>query len=175
MKKFFSRSAAMLMASAIISTAGISAAAETTKKGVIPSVEYSPVIYTVDDYLLAVKKTACSNEEIRSATEAAENYVPYVDNSKLKYFPKIRSQIGPTCIVWGSVYYQFTHQVNRALDREATDATTMNPVFTYNLYTNGSWKHPEELLNTAALHCRWFLTTAISNHGTQAMRSGAKL
>ncbi len=145
--------ALLVTASALTSVPALQAAAaeapSASKDGVIPSAEYSPVIYTTDDYLLAVQKTARTNEEVQSVRKAIDNYVPAVDNSKLKYFPKIRNQKGPTCIVWGSVYYQFTHQVNRALDREATDAATMNPVFTYNLYNYGTWRHPEDLLHTA--------------------------
>ena len=106
-------------------------------------------IYTLDDYLLSVKKNFLTAKEVSEALAAAENYVPYVDNSKLKYFPKIDSQgsIG-SCVSWSVVYYQFTHEINKALDRAATPETTMQPMFIYNMYIGcNQGRHLEGLLN----------------------------
>ncbi len=129
----------LLAASAVVSAAftGITAsAAESTERiEVVPAIEYKATIFTLDDYILAVKRTAHTNEEIKQALAAAENYVPSVDNSKLKYFPEIGNQgsIG-SCVAWSGVYYQFTHEVNKALDRAASKETTFQPMFIYNLY-----------------------------------------
>ena len=138
-----------VISSAVGTGAAFSAAAaeNTAKVGVIPSVEYADTIYSLDDYITALRKTARSTDELKQALAAAENYVPYVDNSQLKYFPEIRNQSGPTCVVWGAVYYQFTHQINKALDRAASDAATFNPTFIYNLYTGARVSHLEEILN----------------------------
>ena len=154
MKKLFGKLLTGLLATATITSAAVtgtalsaSAAGNTTKVGVIPSPEYANTIVTLDDYITALRKTPRSADELKQAIAAAENYVPAVDNSELKYFPEIREQIGGTCVVWGAVYYQFTHQINKMLDRAANDAATFNPTFIYNLYVGASNKHLEEILN----------------------------
>jgi len=45
------------------------------------------------------------------------------------------------------IYYQFTHEVNKALDRAATDETTFQPMFLYNIYNGcNQARHIENLL-----------------------------
>lgn len=43
----------------------------------------------------------------------------YVDNSILKYFPPIISQIGGSCAQASTIGYMFTYEMNRLLDRSA--------------------------------------------------------
>ncbi len=158
MKKLFRKITSSLLGAAVAAAVGVSTsafAAQTTdgasadKIGTFRTIGHRDMIYTLDDYLLSVKKNFISNDEIRAAVTAAENYVPYVDNSKLKYFPKIDSQgsIG-SCVSWSVVYYQFTHEVNKALDRAADKTTTMQPMFIYNMYIGcNAPRHLEGLLN----------------------------
>lgn len=160
MKKLFRKITSSLLGAAVAASAAVGVstsafAAQTTdgasadKIGTFRTIGHRDMIYTLDDYLLSVKKNFISNDEIRAAVTAAENYVPYVDNSKLKYFPKIDSQgsIG-SCVSWSVVYYQFTHEVNKALDRAADKTTTMQPMFIYNMYIGcNAPRHLEGLLN----------------------------
>ena len=142
MKKLIGKITAAVLASVMsLSAAAISTSAANPETiEVMPQMGYANTIYTLDDYVMAMKRTATCSDDIKAATAAAENYVPYVDNSKKKYFPKIGDQgaIG-SCVAWSCIYYQFTYQINRALDREATDETTCQPMFIYNLY-NGCGK-----------------------------------
>ena len=67
-----------------------------------------------------------------------------VDNSKSEYFPKVTSQWGGSCMIYASVYYQFTYTYNK-LNQIATDYDTLfSPRFTYNIHNmtdsnNGTW------------------------------------
>ncbi len=137
MKKLFRKITAALLVSAVTLSAGAlgtsAAAGETVE--VVPHMGYPNTVYTMDDYLIALKRTAPSSEDLKAALDAAQNYVSAVDNSKSKYFPKIGNQGGVgSCVAWSCVYYQFTNAVNKALDREATDDATFQPMFIYNMY-----------------------------------------
>ena len=157
MKKLWKRVSAALMAAATMAGAVLTGGSAVTANAVendkiaeYPTIGYNDMIYTLDDYKLAVKRRFLTNEEVKEALNAADNYVPYVDNSKLKYFPKIDSQgsIG-SCVSWSVVYYQFTHEVNKALDRAATPETTMQPMFIYNMYIGcNKGRHLEGLVNS---------------------------
>lgn len=50
---------------------------------------------------------------------AKETVPPYIDNSKLKYFPPVINQIGGSCAQAANVGYMFTYEMNRLLDRAA--------------------------------------------------------
>ncbi len=124
------------------------AAPSAEKVGTLPTLGYEEMIYSLEDYILALKRTYINNDELKQALAAAERNDSYVDNSKLKYFPKIGDQgsIG-SCVAWSCIYYQFTHEVNKALDRAATDETTFQPMFLYNIYNGcNQARHIENLL-----------------------------
>lgn len=62
-----------------------------------------------------------------------------VDNSTLKYFPKIANQgsIG-SCTAWATVYYQFSYAVNKALNRDGKlEENTFSPMWVYNMINEG--------------------------------------
>ena len=146
-------SAAVTEASELTDTApqtefAMGAAPSAEKVGTLPTLGYEEMIYSLEDYILALKRTYINNDELKQALAAAERNDSYVDNSKLKYFPKIGDQgsIG-SCVAWSCIYYQFTHEVNKALDRAATDETTFQPMFLYNIYNGcNQARHIENLL-----------------------------
>ena len=149
MKHVLKKLTASLLTTAVLaSSAAAGSIAVSAKTAEYPTIGYDNTICSLDDYKLAVKRRFISVEERNEALAAADRKDAYVDNSKLKYFPKIGDQnpLG-TCVAFSCVYYQFTHEVNKALDRAATDSTTMQPMFIYNLY-NGCNKprHIEGLL-----------------------------
>ena len=146
-------SAAVAEASELTDTAPqtefvMGAAPSAEKVGTLPTLGYEEMIYSLEDYILALKRTYINNDELKQALAAAERNDSYVDNSKLKYFPKIGDQgsVG-SCVAWSCIYYQFTHEVNKALDRAATDETTFQPMFLYNIYNGcNQARHIENLL-----------------------------
>lgn len=190
MAKRFRKILASLLASTVIASAGVTGASaaksaqtqapeapasvsepqaapqtvNVAKEVEIPSVHYRYRITNYDDYIAAVKATGASNQAIKETIRNAENYVDYVDNSKLKYFPEVDSQGGVgSCCSWSVVYYQFTHAVNKMLDRAATRETTFQPVFVHNLFAGGSYRGDmawviSEILNTAG--CATFSTVS---------------
>lgn len=62
-----------------------------------------------------------------------------VDNSKLKYFPKIFDQKGGSCAQSSGIRYLFTYEMNRLLDRDAqaSDANTFSYFYTWNFLNDG--------------------------------------
>ncbi len=62
----------------------------------------------------------------------------FVDNSNTKYFPEIGNQgsLG-TCAFWSNIYYQFSYEMNRARDVEASYETSYSPTFAYNILNHG--------------------------------------
>ncbi len=62
-----------------------------------------------------------------------------VDNSKLKYFPKIADQGSlNSCTAWATVYYQFSYTVNKQLKRDGKlDENTFSPTWVYNMINEG--------------------------------------
>ncbi len=84
---------------------------------------------------------ATSNSNIISNNELVGAMPTSVDNSKLKYFPPIRSQgnIG-SCAAFSSVYYQFTYMNALARDWDAKnsdDSKRFSPKWTYNMINDG--------------------------------------
>ena len=63
---------------------------------------------------------------------AQENIPDGVDNSKLIYFPPLISQIGGSCAQASYIGYMFTYEMNRLLNRNASE--TKDNQFSY-LYT----------------------------------------
>ena len=68
-------------------------------------------------------------DEVRAIRAAAASWAPLkplegslpasVDNSKLKYFPKVFDQKGGSCAQSSGIRYLFTYEMNRLLDRDA--------------------------------------------------------
>lgn len=90
------------------------------------------VISTKEDYLKYTQKSF-SKPLIKSSVLPKS-----VDNSNTKYFPEIGNQgsLG-TCVLWAQVYYQFTYEMNRARDAEASYETSYSPTFVYNIINHG--------------------------------------
>lgn len=53
---------------------------------------------------------------------SGQNLPPYVDNSANKYFPPIIDQNGGSCAQASSIGYVFTYEMNRLLDRDASES-----------------------------------------------------
>ena len=105
----------------------------------IPSKMYGIKISDTNEYINAVARTTSSQEELQCVKDAVKNYVPYVDNSKDPYFPKIGDQgTINSCGAWSAVYYQFTHEMNRVLKRTTTAENSFQPLFVYNLVVSGN-------------------------------------
>ncbi len=69
---------------------------------------------------------------------ATDGLPDVVDNSKSKYFPAILSQGDQgSCVAWAQAYYQFTYEMNKALDRESTSENCFSPSFVYNMSNYG--------------------------------------
>lgn len=69
----------------------------------------------------------------------AEGLPSSVDNSTLKYFPPVFNQIGGSCAQASSVGYLFTYEMNRLLDRDASEsaANRYSYLYTWNLINYG--------------------------------------
>ncbi|MEE1218355.1 MAG: C1 family peptidase [Ruminococcus sp.] len=61
-----------------------------------------------------------------------------VDNSKSIYFPEIGDQgnLG-SCLFWANVYYQYTYEMNKAMNIPTTSENTFSPQWSYNVVTAG--------------------------------------
>ncbi len=83
------------------------------------------------------------------------NFPKFVDNSKEKYFPEIKSQeeVG-SCNAWALCYYAFTYEYCRANDLTATSDNYMSPAFPYcqvkhnNVNGSSSEEHLVNILKT---------------------------
>lgn len=61
-----------------------------------------------------------------------------VDLSESSYFPPIANQgLTNSCVGWAQAYYQFSYEVNKMLDREATVENSFSPKWVYNLSNAG--------------------------------------
>lgn len=88
-------------------------------------------------------------DEVRAIRAAAASWAPSkplegslpasVDNSKLKYFPKVFDQKGGSCAQSSGIRYLFTYEMNRLLDRDAqaSDANTFSYFYTWNFLNDG--------------------------------------
>lgn len=88
-------------------------------------------------------------DEVRAIRAAAAAWTPSkplegslpasVDNSKLKYFPKVFDQKGGSCAQSSGIRYLFTYEMNRLLDRDAqaSDANTFSYFYTWNFLNDG--------------------------------------
>jgi len=62
-----------------------------------------------------------------------------VDNSKLKYFPPVFTQIGGSCAQASNVGYMFTYEINRLLDRSAdVAANRFSYLYAWNFINGGT-------------------------------------
>ena len=88
-------------------------------------------------------------DEVRAIRAASAAWTPSkplegslpasVDNSKLKYFPKVFDQKGGSCAQSSGIRYLFTYEMNRLLDRDAqaSDANTFSYFYTWNFLNDG--------------------------------------
>lgn len=61
-----------------------------------------------------------------------------IDNSRTKYFPAVFNQIGNSCSQASSIGYLFTYEMNRLLDRDASQAeNTFSYFYTWNFLNDG--------------------------------------
>lgn len=72
------------------------------------------------------------------SAESGDGLPDVVDLSQSKYFPPIKSQGDQgSCVAWAQAYYQFTYEMNKALDRESTAENLFSPSFVYNMSNYG--------------------------------------
>ena len=87
----------------------------------------------------SVKRTKSSVAQTNAAATADEALPKSVDLSTSKYFPPVGSQGGlGSCASFSSVYYQFSYEVNKKLDVEATYENTRSPQIVYNFVNAGA-------------------------------------
>ena len=81
--------------------------------------------------MLAVSSTMVS-------ADSTDGLPDVVDLSQSKFFPPIKSQGDQgSCVAWAQAYYQFTYEMNKALDRESTAENLFSPSFVYNMSNYG--------------------------------------
>lgn len=87
------------------------------------------------------------NENDTATTSETEELPSKVDNSKYKWFPPIKLQLGGSCSAWASTYYQFTYEMARLYDYNAKNDPEFiaSPKYTWN-YLNGA--HDIGILHT---------------------------
>ena len=70
---------------------------------------------------------------------AQESIPASVDNSKLKYFPPLINQIGGSCAQASYIGYMFTYEMNRLLDRDASENkdNQFSYLYTWNFINGG--------------------------------------
>ncbi len=87
----------------------------------------------------SVKPAKSSVAQTNAAATVEEALPSSVDLSTSKYFPPVGDQGGlGSCATFSSVYYQFSYEVNRKLDVEATYENTRSPQIVYNFVSAGS-------------------------------------
>ena len=75
---------------------------------------------------------------ITTIAETTDGLPDVVDLSTSKYFPPIKSQGDQgSCVAWSHAYYQFTYEMNKALDRASTEENLFSPSFAYNMANYG--------------------------------------
>lgn len=141
-KKFLKTCAAVLSSAILltsVSAGAVSANALEAGEYEIPSKFYSATISTPCELVKAVKLLIKDEKEKKSILDQVNKYTDKVDNSKDPYFPAIGDQGSiNSCGAWSAVYYQLTHEMNRALNRQTTPQNTFQPLFVYNLVIGGN-------------------------------------
>ena len=140
--RFLKKTCAVLLSAAAIGSSALASpalnASAADEVGVIPSRLYGVRIVDTDDYITAVRHTIQSTAAVREAEEAVKNDKDSVDLSESPYFPAVESQGGiGSCCAWANVYYQFTYEMNKSLDRPTTPENTFQPLFVYNQIVGG--------------------------------------
>lgn len=75
---------------------------------------------------------------VSALAETTDGLPDVVDLSTDEYFPPIKSQGDQgSCVAWSQAYYQFTHEMNKALGRKTTEDTLFSPSFVYNMSNYG--------------------------------------
>ena len=90
------------------------------------------VIENLEDYYAVTNEVGTSKKDI--AQTSSQTVVKFVDNSTSKYFPKIGNQGGiGACVVFATVYYQFTYTMNKHRNVATTDDNSFSVKWNYNL------------------------------------------
>ncbi|MBM3405647.1 MAG: hypothetical protein FJY10_12260, partial [Bacteroidetes bacterium] len=76
----------------------------------------------------------------RSASDQSKLLPPVVDNSKLKFFPGIRSQyMFMSCLQHSGIGYTFSYEINRLRDADGSlSENRYPPHYTWNLFNQGN-------------------------------------
>lgn len=83
--------------------------------------------------------TAYSRKTTEVATTGSEPLPSSVDLSQTKYFPPVGDQGGlGSCTTFSAVYYQFSYEVNKSRNVEATYENTRSPQVVYNFVNAGN-------------------------------------
>ncbi len=94
------------------------------------------VIDSVEDYYKVANGASTGKKDI--ACTSAGTVPKFVDNSTSKFFPKIGDQGGlGACVVFATVYYQFTYTMNKQRNVASTDDNIFSVKWNYNLINNG--------------------------------------
>ncbi len=147
MKKGFRRLCAVVTVISLLLTSlpALSVHAEETNKvykdngrrtgdlGVYEEDTETPVISSLNDYYRYA-------DDVPLRAKASSSGLPYsVDNSRSPYFPKIGNQGGlGACVVFATIYYQFTYTMNKARGVNTTEDNTFSVKWMYNLINHGS-------------------------------------
>ncbi len=88
--------------------------------------------------IIAILASMLAISSITTTAAETDGLPDVVDNSQSKYFPPILSQGDQgSCVAWSQAYYQFTYEMNKALDRESTAENCFSPSFVYNMSNYG--------------------------------------
>ena len=94
------------------------------------------VIKSIDDYNRIANGADNSKKSV--AMTSAQTAPDFVDNSTSPFFPKIGDQGGlGACVVFATVYYQFTYTMNKQRNVPTTDDNIFSVKWAYNLVNNG--------------------------------------
>ena len=98
-----------------------------------------PVIHSPQEYYNVVSKASNSgNKKDIAMTGLSPDLPSFVDNSTSKYFPKIGNQGGiGACVVFATVYYQFTYTMNKHRSVATTDDNIFSVKWNYNFVNSG--------------------------------------
>ncbi len=94
------------------------------------------MIEDISDYYSVVSENISSKKDI--AVTSSQNIPTSVDNSTSPFFPKIGDQGGlGACVVFATVYYQFTYTMNKQRNVPTTDDNIFSVKWNYNFANNG--------------------------------------
>lgn len=119
----------IILCAALSLCSAITAYGQETARKTYPSPKLTPQVEQI-------RKTMT-----RFSTTRADVSLPaFVDNSTSKYFPPIINQDGGSCAQASSIGYLFTYEINRLLDRDASEsaANRFAYKFSWNMLNGGN-------------------------------------